>query len=111
MQRWRYISLWVALSTRTVSVKMSHFVISGASGGAPNRLEIRDFVANEKYFSLYVQGLRAFFPNNVPFVMLSEVILQRPCRKKTRTTFRPTFLSERFTVCHIGRGMVLLAAV
>jgi len=41
---------------------MSHFVISGASGGgAPNRLEIKDFVANEKYFSLYVQGLRAFF--------------------------------------------------
>ena len=29
------------------------FVIRG-----PNRLEIRDFVRNEKFFSLYIQALR-----------------------------------------------------
>jgi len=37
---------------------MSRFVISGAGGGAPNRLEINDFVKHDKYFSLYVQALR-----------------------------------------------------
>ena len=33
------------------------FIISGAVGGAPNRLEIYDFVKNEKFFSLYIQAL------------------------------------------------------
>ncbi len=37
---------------------MSRFVITGASGGAPNRLEINDFVKNDKFFSLYIQALR-----------------------------------------------------
>ena len=37
---------------------MSKFVITGAPGGAPNRLEINDFVKNDKFFSLYVQALR-----------------------------------------------------
>ena len=44
---------------------MSHFVVSGAAGGstqgaaAPNRLEINVFVKNDRYFSLYIQALRA----------------------------------------------------
>ncbi|KIP02309.1 hypothetical protein PHLGIDRAFT_130799 [Phlebiopsis gigantea 11061_1 CR5-6] len=33
------------------------FIISGAVGGAPNRLEIYDFVKNDKFFSLYIQAL------------------------------------------------------
>ena len=37
---------------------MSRFVITGASGGSPNRLEINDLVKNEKFFSLYIQALR-----------------------------------------------------
>jgi tyrosinase len=37
---------------------MSRFVVTGASGGSPNRLEINDLVNNEKFFSLYIQALR-----------------------------------------------------
>jgi len=37
---------------------MSRLVITGAGGGSPNRLEINDFVKNEKFFSLYIQALR-----------------------------------------------------
>jgi tyrosinase len=38
---------------------MSRFVITGAAGGAsPIRLEINDFVKDEKLFSLYIQALR-----------------------------------------------------
>jgi len=39
---------------------MSRIVITGPSGGAPNRLEINEFVKNEKFFSLYIQALREF---------------------------------------------------
>ncbi|KAF8148054.1 tyrosinase [Crassisporium funariophilum] len=38
---------------------MSRVVITGAGGGSPNRLEINEFIKNEKYFSLYVQALQA----------------------------------------------------
>jgi tyrosinase len=40
---------------------MSPFVITGAGGGSPspNRLEINDFVKNDKFFSLYIQALQA----------------------------------------------------
>ncbi|KAF8903867.1 tyrosinase [Gymnopilus junonius] len=37
---------------------MSQIIITGATGGAPNRLEIHDFVKNDKFFSLYVQALQ-----------------------------------------------------
>ncbi|PPQ85895.1 hypothetical protein CVT25_015834 [Psilocybe cyanescens] len=37
---------------------MSRLVITGATGGSPNRLEINDFVKNDKFFSLYVQALQ-----------------------------------------------------
>ena len=43
---------------------MAPFIITGAQGGqtagaeAPNRLEIWDFVRNDYYCSLFVQGLR-----------------------------------------------------
>ncbi|KAF8964476.1 common central domain of tyrosinase-domain-containing protein [Flammula alnicola] len=37
---------------------MSRVVITGATGGSPNRLEINDFVKNDKFFSLYVQALQ-----------------------------------------------------
>jgi hypothetical protein len=33
---------------------------TGITGSTYNRLEIRDFVQNEKFFSLYIQALRAF---------------------------------------------------
>ena len=42
---------------------MSHFVITGAKGGAtqgataPNRLEINVFIKNREQFSLYIQAL------------------------------------------------------
>lgn len=42
---------------------MAPFVITGAQGGitagaeAPNRLEIWDFIKDEKLFSLYIQAL------------------------------------------------------
>ena len=38
---------------------MSHVVITGAGvGNTANRLEINDFVKDEKFFSLYIQALR-----------------------------------------------------
>jgi hypothetical protein len=43
---------------------MSHFIITGvprkkpAAADPPPRLEIRDFLRNEKFLSLYVQALR-----------------------------------------------------
>ena len=37
---------------------MSRVIITGPSGGAPNRLEINQFVKDEKFFSLYIQALR-----------------------------------------------------
>ncbi|KAH9476336.1 prephenate dehydrogenase (NADP(+)) [Psilocybe cubensis] len=37
---------------------MSRIVITGVTGGSPNRLEINDFVKNEKFFSLYIQALQ-----------------------------------------------------
>jgi tyrosinase len=40
---------------------MSRVVISGATGGAPNRLEINDFVKNDKFFSLYIQSLQLMY--------------------------------------------------
>lgn len=40
---------------------MSRLVISGAGGGAPNRLEINDFIKHDKYFSLYVQALQLMY--------------------------------------------------
>ncbi|CAA7270513.1 unnamed protein product [Cyclocybe aegerita] len=43
---------------------MSRFVVTGATGGAPNRLEINDFVKNDKFFSLYIQALQAMSSNN-----------------------------------------------
>ncbi|KAJ3505393.1 hypothetical protein NLJ89_g7442 [Agrocybe chaxingu] len=43
---------------------MSRFVVTGATGGAPNRLEINDFVKNDKFFSLYIQALQAVSSNN-----------------------------------------------
>ncbi|KAH9889909.1 tyrosinase [Cubamyces lactineus] len=42
---------------------MSHFIVTGPVGGstegalAPNRLEINDFIKNDKFFSLYIQAL------------------------------------------------------
>jgi len=38
---------------------MSRIIISGAGGGSQNRLEINDFVKNNKFFSLYIQALQA----------------------------------------------------
>ena len=35
-------------------------VTTGPSGGAPNRLEINDFIKHEKFWSLYVQALRSY---------------------------------------------------
>jgi tyrosinase len=44
---------------------MSHFVITGVQGaGAPNRLEINDFVKNDKFFSLFVQALTTMQKDN-----------------------------------------------
>ena len=37
-------------------------ITTGPSGGSPNRLEIRDLIKNEKFFSLYIQALRMAIP-------------------------------------------------
>ncbi|KAF9005143.1 tyrosinase [Cyathus striatus] len=37
------------------------FVITGVVGGSPNRLEINDFVRQEKQFSLYIQALQKIY--------------------------------------------------
>jgi tyrosinase len=46
----------------------SPFIITGATGGSPNRLEINDFVNNVKFFSLYVQALQVMFANDQSIV-------------------------------------------
>ena len=51
---------------------MSRLVITGAGGGSPNRLEINDFVQNEKFFSLYIQALRAFL-----YIKSSQLVVDR----------------------------------
>ena len=40
------------------SIMSERIIIAGPTGGAPNRLEINEFVKNDKFFSLYVQALR-----------------------------------------------------
>jgi len=81
---------------------MSRLVITGAIGsGAPNRLEIHDFVKNEKYFSLYIQALR-MCRQSPAFVLAMLNLFYRGdaagypeqcsilllCRKDTRPTLR-----------------------
>ncbi|KIM38482.1 hypothetical protein M413DRAFT_75996 [Hebeloma cylindrosporum] len=36
-------------------------IITGARGGSPNRLEINNFIKNEKFFSLYIQALQLMY--------------------------------------------------
>ncbi|TFK38852.1 tyrosinase [Crucibulum laeve] len=43
---------------------MSRLVITGATGGSPNRLEINDFVKQEQQFSLYVQALQYMYSHD-----------------------------------------------
>lgn len=46
-------------NTASYSTMSTHLAITGVTGGgAPNRLEINDFVKNVRFFSLYVQALR-----------------------------------------------------
>jgi len=49
---------------------MSRFVITGAGGGSPPRLEINDFVNDEKFFSLYIQALRKSTTNCYRYYLL-----------------------------------------
>ena len=51
---------------------MSRLVITGTGGGSPNRLEINDFVNNEKFFSLYIQVLRTSL-----YITSSQVVVDR----------------------------------
>jgi tyrosinase len=54
---------------------MSHFIITGASGGqtqnaaAPNRREIKDLINDVNQFSLYIQAL-----SRLPFNFYSSSI-------------------------------------
>ena len=38
----------------------SRILTTGPQGGSQNRLEIYDFIQNEKFFSLYIQALRMY---------------------------------------------------
>jgi hypothetical protein len=67
---------------------MSRVIITGPTGGAPNRLEIRDFVKNEKFFSLYIQALRGYF------VLLSYALLTFASRGDSKD--RPVCVTFRF---------------
>lgn len=60
-------------------------ITAGPTGGVKNRLDIRDFIKNEKFFTLYVRSLRelaAVFAShaaNVPLTCLCRsTARQRP---------------------------------
>ncbi len=48
------------LPSVTTKQEDAHFLITGVPGVVHNRLEIHDFVKNEKFFSLYIQALGVF---------------------------------------------------
>ena len=60
----------------------AHFLVTGVPGTPCNRLEIHDFVKNEKFFSLYVQALSTSkFPKYDPalfFISNIDIINQYP---------------------------------
>jgi hypothetical protein len=47
-------------STPSPTMADDRIYTTGIPGQPFNRLEIRDFVLNEKFFSLYIQALRTF---------------------------------------------------
>ena len=51
-----------------------NFLITGAAGGTHNRLEINDFVKNEKFFSLYIQALRTYLETTFLLIRLHAEI-------------------------------------
>ena len=52
--------------------KKDPFVITGPVGGAPNRLEIYDFVKDKTMFSLFIQALSA---SQCPFFSLTMLTM------------------------------------
>ena len=69
------------------------FVVNGPTGGAPNRLEIHDFVKNEKFFSLYIQALRAFLWLNFHQVILNTYYSRGYAKGKSK--WNPVIFSDR----------------
>ena len=55
---------------RLIQQRMAPFIITGASGGSPNRIEINDFVRDEKLFSLYIQALRMSITNYYRYILI-----------------------------------------
>ena len=83
------------------------FVVRGPTGGAPNRLEINDFVKDEKFFSLYVQALRAYLYLNLYHRGYTEYLLsQRLCKKKIKVELHRFSRSQAFMV-----GLTFLGTV
>ena len=57
---------------------MSHVVITGAGvGNTANRLEIHDFVKDEKFFSLYIQALRKSTTNCHRYLLIRFLFPER----------------------------------
>lgn len=69
-------------------------IISGATGGAPNRLEINNFVKNDKFLSLYVQALRESIFAVSLYVMtdipcdLAELMFNKDSQDNVRSFFQ-----------------------
>ena len=86
---------------------MSPVITTGLSGGSPNRLEINDFVKDEKFFSLYIQALRQS-RGSVANNFWSEFYpSQRPCITKTKASPSPSSKSVGSMAFLISHGMVL----
>ena len=86
---------------------MAPLIINGVSGGAPNRLEINDFIKDEKFFSLYIQALRQSRVSVTDNCWSEFYPSQRPCMTQIRTTASPSSKSVQSMALLFSRGMML----
>ena len=51
-------------------------VINGGTGGVAVRLEINDFIKNDKFYTLYIRALRKVFSYDTSFMNLPTLMLE-----------------------------------
>ena len=89
------------------------FVITGPVGGAPNRLEINDFVKDETMFSLYIQALSTLWHPFHVTVHFIDYLVQRLCPRRTKMTYSPSSKSAVSTAfpTSLGTARAIMTSV
>lgn len=83
---------------------MSLIATVGPTGGVKNRLNIVDFVKNEKFFTLYVRSLGGYnYVDSDPQCLLIPVV-QKLHKPGNSMIIRLTSNSEAFTACRSLNG-------